>query len=420
MTITVDSPFVSAPRISRERFVAVLDEAGSPWAAHGAALYDLIAGNGHDPAVWLAIAGREHGYGTNRDSVLWRNGTNSWTNARTVRDPSLSNWSIIVDPVRKSEYVRYASVADSLRDGMYRVTDPTYRYVKEGRTTIGQVLGIWTEDPGPYTQYVIDRMNEWEPSMAAQIPGFAWLPADRRHYTPGRRQRISGFAVHYTGGIDSRAWLTTSPNSDVSATFLIRHNPTLADRGWQLVRIEDTAHTTGPVVNPKTVSFEYEQMEGQPIPDIAYDVMAQTILDASRYVAEHDLGAIPLTRQAIKGHKEWVGDDRVCPDGISVDRVARRAVELAAGSPPKPPALVTVPDPWKSPFGSFWIPKAFIADIDEGRWMDVGYCLGGATTEGGAVVQYFERARLELWPDGRVTRGRVGAELLACRAERDE
>jgi len=135
--------------------------------AQAAEIYDTIVVAGHDPAVWLAICAEEHTYGTNRNSVLWRNDTRSWTNARTVRDPNISGWAIVRDAVRGSDYVRYADVLDSVRDGLYRITDPTYRYVREDRRTVGAVLAIWTEGDGPrYAAAVVRRVNEWIGSEA--------------------------------------------------------------------------------------------------------------------------------------------------------------------------------------------------------------------------------------------------------------
>src|SRR5690606_7890686 len=65
MTVTLDSPFVSPPRIRRATFVRVLTEAGSPWADRAGEIHDLIVAGGHDPAVWLAICAEEHTFGTN-------------------------------------------------------------------------------------------------------------------------------------------------------------------------------------------------------------------------------------------------------------------------------------------------------------------------------------------------------------------
>lgn len=93
---------------------------------------------------------------------------------------------------------------------------------------------------------------------------------------------------------------------------------------------------------------------------------------------------------------------------------------IAAPVPEDPPAggiPPAVPDPWRSPGRpDLWILAAFVEDIEAGRWMDTGYSLGGAgmgTAEDGVAVhvQDFERARLELRPDGRVTRARVVVQL---------
>lgn len=447
MTITLASPFKAAPRIGLDRFEQVLRMAGSPWADRAHNLYALITLAGHDPAVWLAICAREHTYGTNPNSVLRRCDTNSWTNARSVRLPGLNRvpwktedgtvitlltgqYQIVIDPVRQSKYVRYYSVEDSIRDGMYRISDPTYVYVQEGRDTIGEVFARWTEDPAEYGAFVADKLNAWiesEPPMAAQIPGFTWVAADGRHHTKGRTQRIRGGAQHYTAGTNSLAWLTTSPNSDVSSTFLIKHNPTLEDRGWQLVRLEDTAHTTGSVVNPFTVSIEYEHMQNQDIPDIAYTVMARTWLDAAEYVRQHNLGEIPITRDGIKGHREWTGGGTICPDGIDVDRIVREAQAMLNPDPEPPPddewprVPVTERDPWRdhlggNPWGKDrWIPRIFVQAIRDEGFMSSGFVISEAFGEDDKVVQYFERKRWEWNRDGSITAGLVGYEAMIAR-----
>lgn len=215
-TVTTDSPFIAPPRISRATFEGVLATAGSPWAARAGEIHDTIVAARQDPAIWLAICAEEHSYGTNRDSVLWRNDTRSWTNARTVRDPSISGWEIVRDAVRGSDYVRYADLLDSVRDGLYRITDPTYRYVREGRRSIGAVFAIWTEGDGArYAASVVRRVNEWmhseEPTPYANIisglvdvrgqlarrdrsDGVSAGPYERRSLSAKR-----GVVVHYSG-----------------------------------------------------------------------------------------------------------------------------------------------------------------------------------------------------------------------------
>lgn len=192
--------------------------------------------------------------------------------------------------------------------------------------------------------------------MAAQIPGFRWEPADENHYQRGRTARIRGGAQHYTAGTNSLRWLTVSSNPPVSATFLVKHNPTMDDRGWQLVRIEDTAWTTA-FANPYTVSIEYEHTGTGTIPDVAYEVLAQTWIDIADYVRRHNLGDIPLDRNGIRGHKEWVNNPTLtCPDGIDIDRIVREIEKRLNVQPPEDALLLP-----GNPFGDVPVVLGFKA-----------------------------------------------------------
>ena len=192
--------------------------------------------------------------------------------------------------------------------------------------------------------YHMSQPTEGQP-MSAEIPGFQWQPADSEHYRAGRSQRIRGGAQHYTGGSNSLPWLTTTSGRDgksepVSATFLVKHDPTMEDRGWQLVKLRDTAWTTA-FANPYTVSIEYEHHPNihSGIPDIAYEVLAQTWIDIAREVERQNLGSIPLDRTGIRGHGEWVNSPNyICPDGINVNRIVERIQARLAGE--APPAAV--------------------------------------------------------------------------------
>lgn len=333
MTITADTVVVGVdPDIPPEKFEQVLDDAGSP--AKGSRGYLDIVHRRVSPAFALAIFKHESRFGTVGIVPQY-----SLRNPGARRSTVTGEGTEIQIPGR-GQFVKYETWTQGWADLAYSLVAPHFVYVKENRRTIRQIIERWAppednNNPDSYINAVVNSMNEWIEGtpVTAQIPGFKWFPADSLHHRKGRANPISGFAIHYTGGTNSLGWLTTdSPGSNpsggpVSATFLIKHNPTMQDRGWQLVRIEDTPYTTGAPVNSFTVSSEYEQIEGQYIPDIAYEVMAQTILDTADYVKRNSLGEIPISRQSIKGHKEWVGDNRVCPDGIEVDRI----VSIAAG-----------------------------------------------------------------------------------------
>ena len=229
-------------------------------------------------------------------------------------------------------------------DGPWSVDDPRLGPVVQkgwlgSAPRLVDLNGKWAYPGKTYGQSIanlanqlVDFANNGSWVSEAQIPGFIWHPAGSDHYDVGRTQKIRGGAQHYTAGTNSLAWLTTTSKPPVSATFLVKHEPTLDDRGWQLVRIENTAWTTA-MANPYTVSIEYEHKVGQPIPDIAYTVLAQTWADIARYVRREGLGEIT----SILGHKEWVNNPSlVCPDGIDITRIQREWVRLMAD--PTPPA----------------------------------------------------------------------------------
>jgi hypothetical protein len=446
MSYTEDTSVLLAPGemqdISEDFWVKVLDRAGSftvdaLWAPFDPSerpdaarqLYRLVTAAGQRASYWLAKPFEEHSAGLNENSVLWRHKTRSWGNATSVRDPNIDGWELVHDDFRGRDYVKYANVIDSMKDALYRITDPTFVYVKEGRRSFIDV-GERFVGAGPnadnYVAGLVRRANAYVAEegsylpMAAQIPGFAWYPADADHYQRGRSEKIRGGAQHYTAGTNSLNWLAKTSEPEVSVHFLVKHTPTLEDRGWQLVRIEDTAWTTA-FANPYTVAIEYEHKQGQDITDIAYEVLAVTWAEITRYVTDRSLGAI----ETIAGHKTWVNNPGLtCPDGIDVGRIVTRWNALMkGGDPPSPvtdwPKVPTAArDPWRAdnPWGKDkWIPKVFINDILAYPWHLTGYVLSEAFAEGDLVVQYFERARLELHRDGLVTRGLVGLEAMVAR-----
>lgn len=335
MAVTPDTVVVGVePDITSKQFEQILQAAGSPAEPTARSGYSDIIDLRVSPAFALAIFKHESRFG--KEGLVPLYNLKNPGARRTTR----TGEGVEIQIPGRGQFVRYPSWTAGWTDLAFSLVDPDFVYVREGRRTIRKIIERWAppEDgnaPESYISAVVRSMNEWigGAPMAAQIPGFRWEPADADHFAKGRGQKIRGFAVHYTAGSNSLPWLTRTSQPPVSAHFLIKHNPTMEDRGWQLVRIEDTAWTTA-LANRYTVSFEYEHKQGQPIPDVAYQVMAQTILDVSLYVAQHGLGEIPIRRgdPGIEGHKFWVGNpDLICPDGIDVDRI----VSIAQGRVPE-------------------------------------------------------------------------------------
>lgn len=305
---------------------------------------------------------------------------------------------------------RYAIVkANGWAGTVRKLTDLNGKYAWPG-DTYGQSVARIANDLLAFIP-----QGSKEETMRTEIPGFIWRRAEPTHFSKGRSKPIRGGAQHYSAGTNSIDWLTWAsgrddPKKRVSAHFLVKHHPTMQDRGYQMVSIRDVAWATAHA-NEEVVAVEYEHTGNEPIPDIAYDVLIQTWKDIAEFVMREKLGSIAI----IDGHKAWVQNPSlICPDGIDVQRIVR-GVFGKPNPEPKGPDLSATKDPYGSPWGEFWILDAFLREMQEHDWMVTGHVRSGAFREGDLVVQYFERARLELWPDGSVTRGLVGGEVLEYR-----
>jgi hypothetical protein len=286
------------------------------------------------------------------------------------------------------------------------LVDPRYQLVTKTTTTIEGLGGAWAPN-AQYGENVAGRVVDmrsfandgpWkEQPMEAQIPGFRWYPAATTHYTRGRAARVRGGAQHYTAGVDSLAWLTSTsgrenPDDRVSATFLVRRNATLEFRGWQLVGLEDTAWTTA-FANPYTVSVEYEHLASQDIPDSDYAVLGQTWADIEQALLERDLGRLDV----VQGHKVWVNKPSLpCPDGIDMARVVSEWQARRGKKPELPPGVGDASARFV-PETSVWLQWGFKAfwesNPDAIKWL--GWPVENERGVGtGLSIQRFERGIL--------------------------
>lgn len=435
-TITSDSPFISPARIGLATFAGVLREAESPWAGRAREIYDTIAGAGQDPAVWLAISAEEHTYGTNRDSVLWRNDTRSWTNARSVRDPGIGGWEIVRDAVRGSAYVRYADVLDSVRDGLYRIVDPAYRYVREGRRTIAAVFAIWTEGDGArYAASVVRRVNEWIRAEAgatdtAVIGGLVDIrdrlarrdPSDGVPAGPYERRTMAekrGVVIHYSGPPvegrgDTLAVLRAEARYHVGKDWSRPGDPPVRGDGLMyhvaigddgtayLCRdLESVLWHCGAWPQNALALAVHVPIGGEQRATAAQLATLRRVIDAWRAATETPLAEV-------WGHQEL--QPTSCPGTLMEDFVYsyRNGGEERAKMPD---------GQWFSETGCY-VGGAFWSYWRERGGLPVfGYPLTNERDEEGVTVQYFERAVFE-WraanPDPyKVLLRRLGADALA-------
>lgn len=369
MTYSTSSPITGAGQATAAKIEAWMAHKGRQLAPNFAPDRTYKA----PPAgIGMAIIIWSQDYGVNHDIVAAdiMHESAGWQSAivRTKNNPSGLG---ATNDNPSGNAVTFATPADGCRataahmatyargDGPWTIHDPRYTAVKQAgwlgiASSLGGLDGRWAHPGVGYGGRIAAAANDLlafeggEEPMSAQLPGFVWLPADSRHHTKGRTARIRGAAQHYSAGSDSRGWLTTNPNSNVSATCLVKHEPTMEERGWQLVALEDTPHTTA-FANPYTAAIEYEHDGEEDIPDIAYEVLGATWADIERYILAHDLGDFS---EGVKGHKVWVGNPKLtCPDGIDVSRVSERWQHYR-GADAGNPLFLTGPDgkPWPFAF----------------------------------------------------------------------
>ncbi len=499
MSVTVDSPFKAAATISEGKWLDVwrgqgalprrFDPGSAPlWSGCEALyespeeaarhLYRFIAGRGHDPARWLAIAGREHTFGLNRDSVLWRMDTRSLTNARSVRDPAIRPRAVeVVDPIRSSRYVRYETVFDSAQDGIYRIEEPGYAYQRAGAESILEVISIFAPGsdgnaPRAYAEYVAARVNGWRDIAEGEGAAMPTQRKPRVVLAAGHHNTSGGNAteVELTGrltpliaaacrrqGMDVRVITPDEgrgmfPGDLAAVAAQVRADDDLlldvhtegngaGDRGRGLFVVYpdrpdrddvdvDVRDRLGPALARRLAADSGIPLRGN---GLMSERQTGVGIDGYRLRMFADTARFKATQTRLLieygAHTSPADLARLRTPGVMAALAEGTAAELAAffglgGAIPAPvepepagPKLgPTVRDPWGSPHGGdLWVPIPFRDEIERGDWMTAGYLVRPAEVEDGKLVQYTERARLELWPDGRVTRGLLGLEVLALR-----
>nr|WP_052294993.1 glucosaminidase domain-containing protein [Oscillochloris trichoides] len=191
--------FKSAPRISQDSFVAILQRAGSPAAGDAANLYSIIVSYGLDPAVALAFFQHE----------------SSFCLAGACANNDLHNWGMLrraIKPERSSGrvggFARYYSWEDGVRDWCELIL---YRYVNRGLDTVEKAIPVYA------------------PSSDNNVPS-AYINTIRRVVASwsGRRFEPAPDLPTYTGSLDQAL---------VSETFIasgITYHPNWAFHTYML------------------------------------------------------------------------------------------------------------------------------------------------------------------------------------------
>lgn len=410
---------------AHERFIAVI-----PIYFELAGLYEIPAENG------LGQAAHETGYG----------------HFKSVVPPSHHNWAGIktstgwsnTDPDHHQVFPDDRTGIEAHLQHLRRyggrdlpaereLVDPRWHLVTKFTDSIEGLGGAWAPaaNYGERVAEKIRALKATEAPMAGDDPRFAWVPDVSEYgYPKGNRQRahpIELAIVHITAGVDSLGHLTG--NNGSSAHYL-------TDRSFrprvQMVPEAWAAWTAGNrEYNERGINWEFEVRAHTPISDEQLRNAADTM--RPRLIANNIpfvyLGRnAPLGTRGIIGHADvpdpddpgkWGGVDNHVDPGEYWDweKFIAFLKDITEPTPGVPVLPRAVPDPWRAnnPWGrEWWIPEPFVANINAGDWMSVGYCISEAFIEDGKIVQYFERARLE-WNGVAVTRGLVGHGAMLAR-----
>lgn len=365
----------------------------------------------HSAEVHIAIAGKEHSYGTNVNSVLHRMDTRSFTNARSIQTPGVKG-TIVRDPERKSNYAKYENALESIKDSIGRVDKAGYAY--DGLWTIADIVSKWApgtdgNDPEGYAWFIYNTTLGIRSRMTVIVHGgesplVAWIPADSRHFTLGRTVEWPDWLIqHHTDGFDSLAWLTMSINSNVSSSYLANNNGSLRA---QLVRHRDTPHTTG-IFNARSLSLEWERYWSKValrqfpngVPDDVYRRLSETwfhILLTERARGNPNFVGV-LKREQMKDHNDLYST--VCPANLDVGRIYNEIVALQTeqASPALPPGARRFDETGKVVYGGFRTLWEEIEALDRHLVYRV---LGSPTSNEGLALLGGEQRRIQFFNKG--------------------
>jgi N-acetyl-anhydromuramyl-L-alanine amidase AmpD len=423
-----------SPRISRERFRAILSTFGSPAAAEAEQSYDAIVAEGVDPLFLLAIFWCESQFGTRGIVVEYdtKNPGNTRSSSTGVGTPI---------ETAKGPFIRYPSWIEGFRDAAHRLVDPRYPYAQRGAIDVATIIPIWapgwdSNDPEWYTKAVVQFMERNQEVETMSLPRVEWLPSPESNFTYGRGgRRVLWVIIHTTEGgfTGSVNWLR-NPQSRASAHYVVgRDQPSEPVRIAQLVSEEDTAWTAGNfAVNQASINVELVgyARRNPPVEEETLRVGAALVAKICQRhrvpVRRVDRAAILSGIPGIAGHVDVPdpsqpqfggGSGRHSDPGPYFPWDRFLAMVEAGGKVVEDKSAVIQVGPFGVHIGGgfrrFW--------EERGGLPIFGWPISEEFRENGVTVQYFERARFEHRPgigraeDYHVVLGRVGAELLELR-----
>jgi N-acetyl-anhydromuramyl-L-alanine amidase AmpD len=409
--------------LSPEQFYDVQAGAGSPATHEADNAYAHLASMHVSIAFLLAIFHHESTYATNPDAIVVKYQTNNPGNCRSSRT---ADYPIV--ETERGEFVDYPHWTAGWVDLSYRLTDPSYVYVQEGRRTIQQIIERFApasdgNAPASYVNAVVTDMNRWleTGAMTAEIPGWLWTPescGEIGYDPPGSHGRqnttIDRLILHCTLGTNSESWLNGCHGN--STHFLDWRD---GSKRLQSVSMLDAAWAAGNKgYNLRGIQYEHECTESEML-DATYwtlSILRRMATNCAEIL--HANPGIKPDRQHVIGHVDVPDQDHydpgpVFPWNIFIDELA---AAYSAGSDVVYRYFPETGYGVGHGFLDYW--EQFHHDATS--IANFGYPLSEEQDDPvtGYVIQYFERAIFEFHPENadpyRVLLRRLGADALAA------
>lgn len=156
------------PRISQSEFRDVLIKHESPGGQDAEAAWEIVRENGVDPLFALAVYHQESQFATDPISATVQFGLRNPGHTRTSRIGLTDQVNTPHGP-----FMRYPTWAQGWRDLAFRLVDPEFVYVQEGRRTIAPVIYRWAppdhNDTENYISRVVSFMNAFASPGVAEV-----------------------------------------------------------------------------------------------------------------------------------------------------------------------------------------------------------------------------------------------------------
>jgi hypothetical protein len=224
-----DYPITGPAGLSRERFGAILREAGSPAATEADSMYLALRSADVRPEVMLAFFWVESKFGTSGIAAQFQ--TKSPGNVRSPERATLSR-TIVQTP--RGPFAKYPTWADGAGDWAARLTGP--KYAGAGLTTVRQVLPKYAprpdgNDPHAYARTVLALIEQWTkgaPPVAQLTDHVLLMPPTNlnwwRETMPGGPRWIT---IHEVGNLKPGA------NAEATARYVLNGGGRDIERGGQ-------------------------------------------------------------------------------------------------------------------------------------------------------------------------------------------